>query len=115
MFRGIGSGIGMRLRTKVILWAAALAVVGMLYVFSREPRRPGTFDNCASKGIDPEQMVEGYCLVGDTTMVVVDKGHLLKLETLDARIEGIREGITMSGPEGTRAAPDGRAGSTTRP
>jgi hypothetical protein len=107
MFRGMGSGIGMRLRTKVILWAAALAVIGMLYVFSREPSRPGTFDNCAAKGIDPEQMVEGYCLVGKTTMVVVDKGHLLKLETLDARLEGMREGTTMSGPEGTKLAKNG--------
>ncbi len=107
MFRGIGSGIGMRPRTKVILWAAALAVVGMLYVFSREPSRPDTFDNCPAKGIDPEQMVEGYCLVGHTTTVVVNKGHLLKLETLDARLDGMREGTTMSGPAGTKLAADG--------
>ena len=107
MFRGIGSGIGMRPRTKAILWAAAIAVVGMLYVFSREPSRPATFDNCRAKGIDPEQMVEGYCLVGHTTTVVVDKGHLLKLETLDARLEGMREGTTMSGSEGTKLAKDG--------
>jgi len=107
VFRGIGSGIGMRPRTKVILWATALAVVGMLYVFSREPSRPDTFDNCAAKGIDPEQMVEGFCRVGNTTTVVVDKGHLLKLETLDARLEGMREGTTMSGPEGTKLAGDG--------
>jgi hypothetical protein len=64
MFRGIGSGIGMCPRTKVVLCAAALAVVGMLYVFSREPSRPDTFDNCAAKGIDPEQMVEGSALSG---------------------------------------------------
>jgi hypothetical protein len=54
----------MRPRNKAILWAAALGVVGMLYVFSREPSRPSVIDNCAAKGIDPEQMVEGYCLVG---------------------------------------------------
>jgi hypothetical protein len=90
----------MRPRTKVILWAAALAVVGMLYVFSREPSRPDVFDNCPAKGIDPEQMVEGYCLVGNTTTVVVDKGHLLKLETLDARIEGCASGPRCRVPKG---------------
>ncbi len=52
-------------------------------------------------------MVEGYCLVGHTTTVVVDRGHLLKLETLDARLDGMREGTTMSGPEGTKHAADG--------
>lgn len=109
MFRGWGSGIGMRTRTKVVLWAAVIAVVGMLYVFSREPSSPDTFDNCAAKGIDPEQMVEGYCRVGNTTIVVVDKGHLLKIETLDARLEGIREGTTMSGPKGTKSAGEGKA------
>jgi hypothetical protein len=102
VFRGIGSGIGMRPRNKAILWAVAFAVVGILYVFSREPSRPDTFDNCPAKGIDPEQMVEGYCLVGHTTTVVVDKGHLLQLETLDARLEGMRERTTMSGPDGTK-------------
>jgi hypothetical protein len=108
MFRGFGSGIGMRPRNKAILWAGAVAVVGMLYVFSREPSRPATFDNCATKGIDPEQMVEGFCLVGKTTTVVVDKGHLLKLKTLEARLEGIHERTTMSGPKGTKAAGEGK-------
>jgi hypothetical protein len=107
MFRGIGSGIGMRPRNKAILWAAAFAVIGMLYVFSLEPSRPDTFDSCPAKGIDPEQMVEGTCLVGKTTTVVVDKGDLLELETLDARLEGMREQTTMSGPEGTKLAGDG--------
>ncbi len=32
---------------------------------------------------------------GRMTTVVVDKGHLLELETLDARLEGMREGTTM--------------------
>jgi hypothetical protein len=107
MFRGIGSGIGMRPRNKAILWAAAIAVVGMLYVFSREPSGSDTFDNCRAKGIDPEQMVEGTCQVGKTKTVVVDRGDLLELETLDARLEGMREATTMSGPEGTKSAGKG--------
>lgn len=106
MFRGIGSGIGMRPRTKVILWVGAIAFVGMLYVFSRELSGPPK-DNCPSKGIDPQQMKEGTCQDGGTKTVVVDVGDLLELETLDARLEGRREATTMSGPEGTKPAGKG--------
>lgn len=108
MFRGIGSGIGMRPRTKAILWAGAIAVVAMLYVFSREPSANRPHDDCPSKGIDPQEMKEGTCQVGGTKTVVVNRGDLLELETLDARLEGMREVTTMSGPEGTRLAPHGK-------
>jgi hypothetical protein len=107
MFRGIGSGIGMSPRNKAILWAAAVAVVGMLYVFSREPSANRPYDDCHSKGIDPQEMKEGTCQVGATKTVVVNRGDLLELETLDARLEGIREGTTTSGPEGTKLARHG--------
>jgi hypothetical protein len=108
MFRGIGSGIGMSPRNKAILWAAAIAVVGMLYVFSREPSANRPYDDCPSKGIDPQEMKEGTCQVGGTETVVVNRGDLLELETLDARLEGIREGTTISGPEGTKLAWNGK-------
>ena len=90
MFRGIGSGIGMRLRTKVILWAAALAVIGMLYVFSEEPSRTPV-DECRAKGIDPEEKKVGTCEDEGTEDVVVNPSELLELETLDARLESTRE------------------------
>jgi hypothetical protein len=108
MFRGIGSGIGMSPRNKAILWAVAIAVVGMLYVFSREPSGNRPYDDCPSKGIDPQEMKEGTCQVGGTKTVVVNRGDLLELETLDARLEGTREGTTMSGPEGTKLAAKGK-------
>jgi hypothetical protein len=108
MFRGIGSGIGMRPRTKAILWAGAIAVVAMLYVFSREPSGNRPYDDCPSKGIDPQEMKEGTCQVGGTKTVVVNRGDLLELETLDARLEGMRAGTTMSGPEGTKPAGHGK-------
>ncbi|HWH20893.1 MAG TPA: hypothetical protein VN671_10195 [Solirubrobacterales bacterium] len=98
----------MSLRTKAILWAAALAVVGMLYVFSREPSDHRPVDECPAKGIDPQEMNEGTCQDGGTKTVVVDKGHLLEMETLDARLDGMREATTMSGPEGTKPAKSGR-------
>jgi hypothetical protein len=108
MLRGIGSGIGMSPRNKAILWAAAIAVAGMLYVFSREPSSHRPHDDCPSKGIDPQEMKEGTCQVGGTKTVVVNRGDLLELETLDARLEGMREGTTMSGPEGTKLAANGK-------
>src|ERR1700760_4299093 len=108
MFRGIGSGIGMSPRNKAILWAAAIAVVGMLYVFSREPSANRPYDDCPSKGIDPQEMKEGTCQVGGTKTVVVNRGDLLELETLDARLEGMREGTARSVPAGNKPAPKGK-------
>jgi Domain of unknown function (DUF4352) len=108
MFRGIGSGIGMRPRNKALLWAAAIAVVAMLYVFSREPSGHDTTETCRAKGIDPSEMVEGTCVSGKRKLVVVDVGHRLKIDTLEARLEGMREGTTMSGPEGTKPAAAGK-------
>jgi hypothetical protein len=90
MFRGIGSGIGMRLGTKVVLCAAALAVVGTLYVFSREPSGPPV-DECSAKGIDPEEKKVGTCKDDGTENVVVNPSEELELATLDARLERIRE------------------------
>lgn len=90
MFRGIGSGIGMSLRNKVILCVAALAVVGMLYVFSEEPSRT-LVDECRAKGIDPEEKKVGSCQNDGTENVVVNPSELLELETLDAQLEGIHE------------------------
>jgi hypothetical protein len=99
MFRGIGSGIGMRPRTKAILAVAVLAVIGMLYVFSREPSTTVP-DNCQSKGIDPKDKKEGTCEVGGKKQVVVNPGDLLELKTLDVRLEGMRETSAHDRPGG---------------
>ena len=104
MFRGFGSGIGMRLRTKVILWVAALAFIAMLVIFSEEPGFPELPDTCPEKGIDPQEMKEGTCYDRGTTDVVVNEGDALRLETLEARLEGIHEAASLSGPAGTKRA-----------
>jgi hypothetical protein len=80
----------MRLRTKVILGAAALAVIGMLYVFSEEPSRTPV-DECPAKGIDPEEKKVGSCENEGTEDVVVNPSERLVLETLDAQLDGIHE------------------------
>jgi hypothetical protein len=91
-------------KTKLILGAIALAVVGMLFVFSREPGGPDTRETCTAAGIDPETMAEGTCYVGETKQVVVDLGHPLKLESLDARLLGARVTQRLTGPGGTKRA-----------
>jgi hypothetical protein len=91
-------------KTKLILGAVALAVVGMLFVFSREPGGPDTRDTCRAAGIDPETMAEGTCYVGESKQVVVDFGHLLKIESLDARLLGARVARRLTGPGGTKLA-----------
>jgi hypothetical protein len=91
VFRGIGSGIGMRLRTKVILWLLALGVVVTLVIFSEEPGFPKPPDTCSEKGIDPSQMNEGTCVDEGSTLHVVDIGDTLTMRTLKARLEGLHE------------------------
>jgi hypothetical protein len=88
-------------KNKLILTAIAVAVVAMLYVFSREPSGPGARDTCPEKGIDPTSMVEGTCYVGYQTTVVVDRRDTLKIKTLEARIERIRVTGALTGPKGT--------------
>jgi hypothetical protein len=107
VFRGFGSGIGMRPRTKAILAAVVVATLGMLYVFSREPSTSPVRDDCRSKGIDPQQKVEGTCEIGGTKTVVVDRGHLLEMETLEARLVGFQALTKISGPAGVKAAKKG--------
>jgi hypothetical protein len=92
----------MRPRTKAILAVAVLAVIAMLYVFSREPSAV-RHDNCPAKGIDPTEMKEGACMDEGTLNVVVNRGDLLEMETLDVRLEGMRE--TPAPARGERGAP----------
>ncbi|HEY5332649.1 MAG TPA: hypothetical protein VIJ21_03815 [Solirubrobacterales bacterium] len=98
--------MGMPLKNKLILAAIALAVIGMLYVFSREPEpfSPSARDTCPEKGIDPASMVEGTCYDGYTKDVVVDRHHPLRIRTLEARLERIRITTTLTGPQGTKQA-----------
>jgi hypothetical protein len=96
VFRGIGSGIGMHWRTKLVLWVLGLAFIAMLVVFSEEPSFPKPPDTCTEKGIDPSEMKEGTCDDGGTRMDVVDIGDTLELRTLKARLDGIHEAGSLA-------------------
>jgi hypothetical protein len=89
--------MGMPRKQKAILAVIALAVIGMLVIFAHEPSNSAPPDDCPSKGIDPQQRKEGTCEVGHTKTVVVDRDHTLRLETLEARIEGMRKGPVPGG------------------
>jgi hypothetical protein len=89
--------MGMPRKQKAILAVIGLAVIGMLVAFGHEPSSLARPDNCPSKGIDPEQRKEGTCEIGHSENVVVDRDHTVKLETLEARIEGMRKGPVPGG------------------
>jgi hypothetical protein len=97
--------MGMPVKNKLILGAIALATLVVLFIFGQEPPSGrSTRDTCPSQGIDPEVRNEGTCYVGDTKTVVVDSTHRLRLETLEAKLGGIRESTALSSPNGVRLA-----------
>jgi hypothetical protein len=89
--------MGMPRKQKAILAIIGLAVVGMLVIFGHESSNSAPRDECPSKGIDPEQRKEGRCENDGTENVVVDRDHPLRLETLEARLEGMRKGPVPGG------------------
>jgi hypothetical protein len=94
-------------KTKLILTAIALAVIGMLYVFSREPSltpNASTRDTCREHGIDPARMLEGTCYDGGVKDVVVDQRDPVRIYSLEARLERIRVTKSLTGSEGTKRA-----------
>jgi len=96
----------MPLKTKLILGTLALGVAVILLIFGQEPPSGrSTRDTCPSQGIDPEVRNEGTCYVGSTKTVVVDSTHRLRLETLDAKVGGVRESATLSSSNGVKRAP----------
>jgi hypothetical protein len=58
--------------------------------------------DCGAKGIDTRAHKEGTCTEGGTTLVVVNKGSVLKLKSLEARLLGVRERKTIGGPDGSK-------------
>jgi len=94
----------MPLKTKLILGTLGLAVLVMLVIFGHEPSSSAPRDSCRARGIDSEQLKEGACYYGDSKNVVVDWDHTVHLETLDAKLLGMRETSALSGPRGTKAA-----------
>jgi hypothetical protein len=92
-------------RTKLAIGGVILVVIAVLVVFYSSAHQPEvSADECPSKGIDPRAMTEGTCVDDGTKDVVVDRGHTVRLKTLDARLLGIREAAALAGPRGTIAA-----------
>jgi hypothetical protein len=94
----------MPLKTKLILGTLALGVLVMLVIFGHEPSASAPRETCTSRGIDSEVRKEGTCYVGKRKQVVVNPGDVVRLESLDARLVGMRENAALSGPEGTKVA-----------
>jgi hypothetical protein len=80
-----------------VVVALALAWVAKQFVEGSYPS-----SDCGAKGIDTRAREEGTCREGDTTLVVVDKGSVLRLETLEARLLGVKERKTIGGQGGSK-------------
>jgi hypothetical protein len=98
--------MGMPRRTKAILALAGLAFIALLVIFGHEPSYPDTTDHCPSMGIDPQTGNEGTCEADGTTTVVVDRGRVLRLKTLEARLLSVHRGGPPGVPSAVRIAND---------
>jgi hypothetical protein len=82
-----------------------LVVVAALALIA-EHFASGTFrtSDCGAKEINTGARKEGTCTEGNTTLVVVDRHSVLKMESLEAKLLGIRERRTIKGPAGSRTS-----------
>jgi len=63
--------------------------------------------DCDEKGINSTVGKEGRCTEEGTTLVVVDKGSVLSLEELDAKLVGMETAKTLSGEYGETKSANG--------
>jgi hypothetical protein len=75
-----------------------LAVVAKHFVEGSYP----PVGDCGTKEIDTGAHREGTCTEGGSTLVVVDKGSVLKLESLEAKLLGVRERQRIEGAAGSK-------------
>jgi hypothetical protein len=62
---------------------------------------------CEHLGIDTSEHNEGSCAIGSHRLVVVNEDSTLVLDSLEAKLEGVRERSTVRGPAGHQTA-DGK-------
>jgi hypothetical protein len=88
--------------TRLVIFIVVVAVLAVV----AEHFAAGTFreSDCGTKEIDRGAHQEGTCTEGNTKLVVVDRHSVLRLETLEARLLGIRQRKTIEGPAGSRTA-----------
>jgi hypothetical protein len=81
-----------------LMVVAVLAVIAEHFVEGSYP----SFGDCGSKEIDRGARKEGTCTEGNSTLVVVDRHSVLKLQSLRARLLGIQKRKTIKGPTGSK-------------
>jgi hypothetical protein len=91
-----------------ITWTRLVVFLVVLTVFAvvAEHFVAGSYptSDCGAKGINTKAHKEGSCTEGNTKLVVVDRGSVLKLGTLEARLLGNRERKTIAGPSGSKTS-----------
>jgi hypothetical protein len=80
-----------------------VAVLGVAGEHFASGTYPPTSD-CGAKEIDTGARKEGTCTDGKTRIVVVDRGSMLKLESLEARLLGIHVRKSIEGPTSSKTA-----------
>jgi hypothetical protein len=88
--------------TRLIVFLVVVAVLALVaehFVAGTPPT-----SDCWVKEIDTGAHREGTCMEGNTRLVVVDMHGVLKLESLEARLLGIRERQTIEGPTGSKTS-----------
>jgi hypothetical protein len=81
-----------------------VVVVVLVVVAERFVTGSSRTSDCGAKGIDSWERLEGSCMEGSTKLVVVDRGSVLKMATLEARLLGERVRKTIGGPGGPKTA-----------
>lgn len=89
--------------TRLIAFLVGFVVLAVIAHHFVEGHFPSAGD-CGSKEIDTGPRKEGTCTEGGSTIVVVDRGSVLRLESLEARLMGTRERKTITGPAGSKTA-----------
>jgi hypothetical protein len=89
--------------TSLIIFLVVVAVFGVVGEHFASGSYPPT-SNCGAKEIDTGAHREGTCMDGKTKIVVVNEHSVLKLESLEAKLVGIHERKTISGPAGSKIA-----------
>ncbi len=91
-----------------VTWTRLAVCLGVLVVLAvlAEHFASGTFrsSDCGAKEINTGAHKEGTCTEGNTRLVVVDRHSVLKMDSLEAKLLGIREHRTIHGPAGSKTA-----------
>jgi hypothetical protein len=86
------------------MFVIAVAVLVVVAEHFASGSYPPQTSNCGARGITTDLRRQGSCEYGNSKLVVVDEATVLKLASLEAKLEGIRERKTINGPTGPKNA-----------